>query len=265
VSSTQIAYSLIAVYTIALIPGVAAAILRSKPLSTASVWAFAAAFAVNTAVLIGMWISAGRAPFSTLYETLLLYPWCVGVVTLVMMALYGLRVLIPLASAGSLIGLIWAATHPDLYMRNLPPALISVWFVPHVVTYFVAYAALAVSMKLAALSLVRPDWRAKESGASFEDYAHRAVMFGFTGLTLGLIMGGIWAKEAWGDYWSWDVKENWSLVSWLAYLTYLHMRYVKGWRGRPAMIVCIVSFAAVVFTYIGMNSLPTAAGSDHVY
>lgn len=257
--------SLIAVHAAALVTWGVGALTRRKAVVTASVWTFAGAFLLNGIIIVDRWIEAGRAPFKTLYETLLFYPWCVGVATLVLIALHRLRVLIPFSSATCIFGLAYALAKPDVEIVNLPPALQSAWFVPHVVTYFIAYGALFASFALAILALAKPAWKSQESGQGFEDFAHQAVMFGFAALTLGVVMGAVWGKEAWGDYWQWDPKENWALVSWLAYLVYLHIRLVRGWTGRRAMAVCAASFAAVVFTYLGMSLLPTASDSLHVY
>ena len=257
--------ALLAASALVLLAGLPRAFARRGGFSALSLGTLALAFAVNTAVLVSAWIEAGRAPFKTLYETLLLYPWCVWVVTLVLLALYRLWALVPFSAAANVAGLVYAAVRPDVEIVHLPPALQSPWFVPHVVTYFVAYAALFASFSLAALALARPAWRSDRDGAGFEEYAHRAAMFGLASLTLGLLMGALWGKEAWGDYWSWDPKENWALVSWLAYLVYLHLRLVRGWQGRPAMVILVLSFAAVVFTYLGMSLLPSAGGSLHVY
>ncbi|MBI2930371.1 MAG: cytochrome c biogenesis protein CcsA [Planctomycetes bacterium] len=256
---------LMAAYAASLIVWLLGALARRERVSQASVWIFAASLVINTAIIGMRWVEAGRAPFKTLYETLLFYPWCVAVVTLVLLGLYRLRVLIPLSAAACLAGLAYARMKPDVEIVNLPPALQSAWFVPHVVTYFIAYAALFTSFALAILALVRPQWRSQREEAGFADYAHRSVEFGFMALTLGLVMGSVWGKFAWGDYWAWDPKENWALVTWLAYLVYLHGVYIKGWRGRPGMVVCVLAFVAVMFTYLGMNLLPSASGSLHVY
>ena len=195
-------------------------------------------------------------------------------VTFVLIALHRLYFLIPFAGGASLFGLIYALVKPDMEILNLPPALQSGWFIPHVVTYFVAYAALFASFSLAVIALVYPLWakrrgiqeeEASLSGANLELYAHQAAVFGAVALTLGLIMGAAWGKVAWGEYWAWDPKENWSLVSWLAYMIYLHLRLVAGWRERKAMWVLVFAFAAIIFTYLGINILPTASGSLHAY
>jgi cytochrome c-type biogenesis protein CcsB len=246
-------------------PGLA---LDRKRWTRIGLWLLAAAFVLNTAVIAASWIDAGRPPFKTLFETMLFYPWCVGLVALVLIWLHKLRVLVPFASAISIAGLAYALLKPDAEVLRLPPALQSAWFVPHVVTYFIAYSALFMSGALAVVALAARRWRpaqADELALKFQQHAHRATVFGLAALTLGLFMGGLWAKYAWGDYWSWDPKENWALVTWLAYMVYLHLRLMDGWSGRRAMWVLVAAFAAVVFTYLGMSMLPTAKASMHVY
>jgi len=247
-----------------------ALILKRRNLAWAGVAAYAATFLVNTAMIALLWVRAERPPFKTLFETLIFYPWCVAAVTLVLIGLHRLFVLVPFAALASLVGLAYALVRPDVEIVSLPPALQSGWFVPHVVTYFVAYAGLFASFVLAVLALLEPFWagrRGAESGSpeGLARYAHQACVFGVTALTLGLVMGAVWGKFAWGDYWSWDPKENWALVTWLAYLAYLHIRLTPAWRGRRAMWLLVFSFGAVVFTYLGMNLLPSAEKSLHVY
>src|SRR5262245_30202580 len=77
-----------------------------------------------------------------------------------------------------------------------------------------------------------------------------------------LLVGSVWAKSAWGDYWVWDPTESWSLVTWLVYGVYLHMRHVRGGRGSLAAWLAIGGFAVVLFGYLGMAALPTAAEGD---
>lgn len=232
------------------------------------------ALALNTWIIADRWMVSGRPPFKTLFETLVFYPWCVGVVTLVLIGLHRLYFLIPFSSAVSIFGLGYALYKPDIEIINLPPALQSGWFVPHVVTYFVSYAGLFISFVLAGLALYVHHRRAGEdegaegggwASLDLGRFAHHAAVFGIVTLTLGLVMGAAWGKFAWGDYWSWDPKENWALITWLAYMIYLHLRLVREWRGERALWVLVFAFGAVVFTYLGMNLLPSAQGSLHVY
>jgi len=86
-----------------------------------------------------------------------------------------------------------------------------------------------------------------------EQVMYQSVAVGFVFLTIGIILGAVWAKYAWGGYWSWDPKETWSLITWLVYAAYLHARYIKGLRGKPLAYFTIVGFLSVIFTYYGVN------------
>ena len=55
-------------------------------------------------------------------------------------------------------------------------------------------------------------------------------------------------------YWAWDPKETWSFITWIIYSIYLHMRIVKGWRGKKAAWFAFIGFICVLFTYIGVNT-----------
>ncbi|MGH7144556.1 MAG: cytochrome c biogenesis protein CcsA [Planctomycetota bacterium] len=291
-------------YGASLAAGVPAVWKRSRAVIVTAIVLLAAAFLLNTWWIAARWEEAGRPPFKTLYETLLFYPWCVVALTFVLLYLHRLYALIPFAAAISLGGVLYALARPDVEIVNLPPALQSGWFVPHVVTYFVAYSALFLSCALALLALffqrtpspalpastaatagaaasgVTADATSSKTPASaltsvgrfsalramaFDRHAHHAAIFGFCALTLGLVMGATWGKFAWGDYWQWDIKENWALVTWLAYAIYLHIRLLPHWSGRRAMAILVIAFGAVVFTYLGMNLLPSTQGSLHVY
>jgi cytochrome c-type biogenesis protein CcsB len=232
-----------------------------------------AALAINGGAIAALGLAAGRPPFKTLYETLFLYAFCIALVCLVLVLVHGLWLLTPFCGAGALLCLVYAYHRPDLELALLPPALQSAWFVPHVVTYFVAYAGLFASFVLAALALLKSRRRAaaltpapeQDAPLPLEEASHKAAVFGFTALTLGLAMGAAWGQAAWGDYWQWDPKENWAFITWLAYLAYLHLRRLADWRGRRVLWLNLACFAAVIFTYLGMNLLPAAGASLHVY
>ena len=85
--------------------------------------------------------------------------------------------------------------------------------------------------------------------------SYRTVSLGFLFLTLVIVTGAIWAERAWGRYWSWDPKETWSLITWIIYALYLHVRLNRGWKGKKAAWFAVIGFLCVVFTYIGVNTL----------
>jgi len=88
-----------------------------------------------------------------------------------------------------------------------------------------------------------------------DELSYKMIMVGFPMLTLGIVTGAAWANYAWGTYWSWDPKETWSLITWLIYAAFLHARFTAGWRGKRTAILSVIGFAAVLFTYIGVNFL----------
>ena len=89
-----------------------------------------------------------------------------------------------------------------------------------------------------------------------DELGYQMTLFGFLFLSIGIISGAVWANSAWGRYWGWDPKETWSLITWFIYATLLHARMMRGWRGRRIAYLSLVGFAAVVFTYFGVNLLP---------
>jgi len=84
---------------------------------------------------------------------------------------------------------------------------------------------------------------------------YRLIAAAFPILTVGILMGGVWAHAAWGRFWGWDAKETWALITALVYAAFLHMRLLAGWRGRKAVYMSMAGFACVVFTFIGVNFL----------
>ena len=150
--------------------------------------------------------------------------------------------------------------------QTLMPALQSMWFAPHVVAYMIAYSLMAVAFLMAIYMLV---CNKKDRGELYNnkllliDYC---VSFGYVFLTVGMLMGAVWAKEAWGHYWNWDPKETWALITWLSYLVYIHNRKKNNHNIKLAYIMIILSFFLLQFCWWGINYLPSAQGiSIHTY
>ena len=146
-------------------------------------------------------------------------------------------------------------------VKNLMPALRSNWLGFHVSTAIIAYGAFGVSFVLGVIFLLRDRMRARgfldqhiPQRDKLDVIAYRSVSLGLLFLTFTIFTGAIWAERAWGSYWSWDPKETWSLVTWIIYAAYLHLRIRRGWQGRAAAIFAVVGFACVIFTYIGVNT-----------
>ena len=82
---------------------------------------------------------------------------------------------------------------------------------------------------------------------------YRIIAVGLPLLSLGIITGAMWAKEAWGAYWQWDPKETAALFSWIVYAAYMHLHTRPEWRGSRTAWVSVFGFASIVFCYLGVN------------
>ena len=92
------------------------------------------------------------------------------------------------------------------------------------------------------------------------------VYVGLAFMTLGMLTGAVWAKEAWGHYWSWDPKEIWAAVTWFSYLTYVHLRIGMPNKRKAALYILLLSFVFLQMCWWGINYLPAAQGNSvHTY
>jgi ABC-type transport system involved in cytochrome c biogenesis permease subunit len=152
---------------------------------------------------------------------------------------------------------------PESYNKSLMPALKSPWFIPHVIVYIFSYALLAASSIVALKGLYQYYFRTFNLSAL--KLADNLVYIGFSFLTLGLIFGALWAKEAWGHYWTWDPKETWALLTWMGYLIYMHTRTYQPARILTPLWALSLAFLILMICWFGLNYLPSAQNSVHVY
>jgi ABC-type transport system involved in cytochrome c biogenesis permease subunit len=142
----------------------------------------------------------------------------------------------------------------------LPPALQSWLFGPHVTVYMLGYIIMAKASVQAVLQLIGKQPLSTEL-VNCEEGTYRLVRIGFVFLTMGLLLGSYWGKLAWGDYWSWDPKEMWSLATWLIYLIYFHFRYMYGKRfPRINSFLALTGMAAIIITLLWANLSRIFAG-----
>jgi ABC-type transport system involved in cytochrome c biogenesis permease subunit len=147
------------------------------------------------------------------------------------------------------------ASSPIASKEVLPPipALQSYWLVLHVTFAFIGEAFFAVAFVTAIYYFTISD---EEKRERVDRLMYTTVAIGYPIFTAGaLIFGAIWAETAWGNYWSWDPKETWALITWLVYTAYLHTRFIKKLRGKLSAVLVIVGFLVTLFTFFGVNYL----------
>lgn len=204
-------------------------------------------------------LTGDTVPVTTTFETLVLFALLLMVWSLLVHHRYDVPALSGFAGLGAALVLaVCALMVPEI--RPLLPALQSNFLLLHVLTCFLGYAAFGLAFAAAATYLcldlgagrLLPGLHVDATMDLLDWVTYRIISFGFPLLTLGIVTGSIWANESWGRYWNWDPKEAWSFITWLLYAACLHVRYTR-WRERGTAIMTVVGFAAVVFTYLGVN------------
>jgi len=214
---------------------------------------WAAAIMIGLSMAIRAYI-VGRGPWGNMYEFSVAFAFGIVGGYLFLQRRYPIRSIgfLPLGVALFLVG--YAATLPSTIEPLVPalqnPPLITI----HVAMAMISYGIFATSFGAAVAYLAQgPNDRYAwlPSHKVLDEVAYRAVIIGFPIFATLIILGSWWASIAWGRYWGWDPKETSALVTWLIYAVYLHARNQRGWAGRPAALILVIGFAAVVFTYYG--------------
>ncbi len=128
----------------------------------------------------------------------------------------------------------------------------------HVGTMLVAFGAFGVAAVSAAglvaqRSVGRLRWL--PSDRILNEISDRSLEIGLPFYTLGLVVGSYWMNSLWGRYWDWDAKAAASLATWFIFFGYIHVRNLRSWRGVKAPLLILAGFAALMFSYFGVNVL----------
>jgi cytochrome c-type biogenesis protein CcsB len=212
-----------------------------------------------------MWMTLGRPPLRTMGETRLWFACFLSVIAVIVHFKFANRAVSVLILALASMICVKDLMDPGAFDRTMMPALRSSWFIPHVVAYMVSYSSLVLAGVCALYFLIAARLRKKELNPQQGEIVFNLVQIGFPLMTVGMLLGAFWAKEAWSDYWSWDPKETWALITWLAYAAYIHLYWRKRNNLRWQMIALVIATAALVICWMGVNFLPSAAQSIHVY
>lgn len=213
-------------------------------------WILAAS--LNTSVIIVNWIRNGYVPFVSMYQVLVLLSLCFGLAHLYVSGTKGIS-LAPYFAGGSCIVSIGTTAMDNGSVWHFAPSLDSVFFVPHIFCYMVAYTMAAV-----AFILVIRDILQKRVTEDFMECVR--ILFPF--MTAGLFLGALWANEVWGAYWSWDIKECWSLFTWMCYVCGLHFGKKRNYIFWTRLFL-IVGLAGVIVTFFFVNMMNSS--SMHTY
>lgn len=239
-------------------------IYRAASLLTQAGWV------VHTLALVVRWVERGRPPLGTLVEAMSVVGWAAVLFTLWAERQYRVKVLgafvLPLVTV---FGVSSAWLPPGLV--DLAPALRNAWIWVHVTLAMLGISAFVLNFAGGLMYLLQErQLKAKRPGALYyrlpsletlDRMTYRTLTLGFPFLTLGLFLGALWARTAWGGLFTFDPLAIFSFVAWLVYAATLSGRAVAGWRGRRAAYGAVVGFGVLLLTLGAGLLLPGRHGS----
>ena len=214
-------------------------------------------FPILVTLQLGLrWWLSGHIPLSNGYETMLFMAWVLLVLTVVLFRKFRIILWLgPLATLCCLLVAMIAGSGSQI--TPLMPVLQSPLLSLHVMTVMCAYALFALQMLIGIYAF----WTSnlERITALSQLLLYPAVFL----LTIGIFLGAVWANVSWGNYWSWDPKESWALITLMIYAVPLHKASIGIFRNpRFYHLYIVIAFLAVLITYFGVNYL---LGGMHSY
>ena len=203
------------------------------------------------------------APITNMYATMIWVSFGVNLFSLILYRLYKNTLFSGIMLFTSGLVLLLAQSFPLVLSPDLDPIVAvlrsNFWLSTHVTTITISYAAFSIAMVLGNFTLVASLLGKQNSFiAEFEHHAYRAIQLGCFLLTVGIILGGIWADYSWGRFWGWDPKETWALIADLSFLALLHSRFLGWARGFVFLALCPVAYLMVLMAWYGVNFILAA-------
>ncbi|TKC64120.1 cytochrome C biogenesis protein CcsB [Pedobacter hiemivivus] len=208
------------------------------------------------------WYISGHEPWSNGYEAVLFISW-IGVLS--GLGMYrNSNAFIPAAGcliAVILMGFAHGGSQMNPQITPLVPVLKSYWLMIHVAIITSSYGFFGLSALMGTVVLIlyimdnnKISTKVKSSITELTIVNEMALTVGLFLLTVGTFLGGIWANESWGRYWSWDPKETWAFISVIVYAFVLHVRLIPGLRTKYLFnLLSLLSFSTIIMTYFGVN------------
>ena len=237
---------------------VVASVLALRDCRKSAIVASLFAVAVLGAFVVMLWVELERPPMRTMGETRLWYSFFLLVAGVATYARWRFKWVLSFSTLLATVFMVINCLRPELHDKSLMPALQSAWFMPHVAVYMFSYALLGVATLLAIYYLVKRN-------ESILPAIDNLLGGGLALFTVGMLTGALWAKQAWGEYWSWDAKEAWAAATWFLYLGAIHLRLMRPRGVQKFCIVLIVAFLSLQMCWSGVNYLPSAEKSVHSY
>lgn len=214
---------------------------------------------INGLIVVSNWAVNGYMPFVSMYQVLTFLGVTYSLVYIYVKGRFKGGFMKPyfmLFQGVIMVGVFFMGRTSSVW--TFPPALQSAYFIPHVFSYMISYTLTAVAALMCVVSFLQKG----ENKLRYEKAVYHLVLTGFPFMVLGMFLGALWANACWGNFWSWDLKETWSLVTVMTLSAYLHLRRTAN-LGKYAKVLVIAAFAFEIITlfFVGMFD----SGSIHSY
>ena len=215
-------------------------------------------FVPHVLVIAMRWMATGISPFITISESITFGMFSTVLIFLIFeFTNKKVRPLGVLVMPIAFVLLGWAGTLYKDAANQLAPALQSGWIWVHIIGAATGFGAVLTAAGMGLMYLLKE----KNAGGIYEklpelqaldNLGYRFVAGGFIMYGMMIVSGAFWANQVKGSYWNWDPVEVWSLISWLTYGIYLHLRITFGWRGRKLAWYALLALVAMIVSYWGI-------------
>ena len=232
--------------------------LRSSTRSKTAIGFTSGGIIVLAVFITGLWLFLQRPPLRTMGETRLWYSFFMGIAGLLTYIRWQYRWILSFSALLATVFVIINLMKPEIHDQSLMPALQSIWFIPHVTVYMFSYSVLGCAFIIALTGLFRHK----------EEYLHTAdnlVYAGIAFLSIGMLLGSFGQKKH-GETIGAGIRKRLgqSSLGQGIYFTYTSVFFRKTGR-KTLYVLLIMSFLALQMCWYGVNYLPAAQQSVHLY
>ena len=202
------------------------------------------------------WIISGNIPMSNGYESMLTVAWFVMLISILMQ----LRIRIVMVFGFLISGFFLLVSHinqMDPAIGQMMPVLNSPLLSIHVSIIMMSYALLSLTFICGIMGICL-----RSHGKELQALSRLFLYPALTTMGFGIFIGAIWANVSWGNYWSWDSKETWALITFMIYAVVVHTQSLPIFR-KPLVyhIYITLAFLSIAMTYFGVNYFLTGMHS----
>lgn len=202
------------------------------------------------------WIISGNVPMSNGYESMLTVAWFVMLISILMQ----LRIRIVMVFGFLISGFFLLVSHinqMDPAIGQMMPVLNSPLLSIHVSIIMMSYALLSLTFICGIMGICM-----RSHGEELQALSRIFLYPALTTMGFGIFIGAIWANVSWGNYWSWDSKETWALITFMIYAVVVHTQSLPVFR-KPLVyhIYITLAFLSIAMTYFGVNYFLTGMHS----